>query len=76
MPEEQEIPAPVTTTIFLHLATDKERSESVRLVDESVFWAAKSKVIIMLVATQQARVYAFLPNNACQWHVLILDAFD
>ena len=36
MPQEQDIPAPVTTIIFFPLAMDNEISDSVRLVWESV----------------------------------------
>ena len=36
MPHEQEMPAPVTTTTFLLLATPKERFDNVRLVGASV----------------------------------------
>lgn len=32
MPDEQDMPAPVTTTIFLLLTTEREMSERVRLV--------------------------------------------
>ena len=36
MPLEQDIPAPVTTTIFFPLTTDDEIADSMRLVLESV----------------------------------------
>ena len=42
------MPAPVTTRIFLHFATDKERSESARLVEASAFCAAKSRVMTVM----------------------------
>lgn len=48
MPEEHDMPAPVTTTIFLHFATDSERSARERLVCESDLRAAKSRVTVMV----------------------------
>lgn len=49
MPEEHEIPAPVTTTIFLHLATKCEmfvRERRVEVSDES-----RSRVTVMVAGT-------------------------
>ena len=45
MPHEHEIPAPVTTTIFLHFATASERFDNVRRVEVSVSDLFKSNVI-------------------------------
>jgi hypothetical protein len=48
MPLEQDIPAPVTTTIFLPLATDSEIADSVRLVWESVDISSILRVTVVL----------------------------
>ena len=48
IPHEQEIPAPVTTTIFLDFATDSEMSERARLVEESVARESKLRVTVMV----------------------------
>jgi hypothetical protein len=47
MPHEQEMPAPVTTTIRLLLATESERLASVRRATGSDDAAARSSVVIM-----------------------------
>lgn len=44
------MPAPVTTTIFLHFATARERFDSVRLVVESAALSFKSNVVGMMPA--------------------------
>ena len=48
IPHEHEIPAPVTTTIFLLLATEREILERVRRVDELVVSSSKLSVIVIL----------------------------
>ena len=52
MPHEHEIPAPVTTRIFLHLATAKERFASVLLVWASEVDASRSRVIVIVEHAQ------------------------
>ncbi len=47
MPQEQEMPAPVTTTMRLLLATESERLASVRRVAGSENDAARSNVVTM-----------------------------
>ena len=47
IPHEQEMPAPVTTTIFLHLATARERFESDLRVGASDVDASMSSVIVI-----------------------------
>jgi hypothetical protein len=49
MPHEHEIPAPVTTMIFLHFATESERSLRALRVDASEP-ASKSRVCTILVS--------------------------
>jgi hypothetical protein len=51
MPHEQEIPAPVTTTILFDLATARDISERARLVWESVL-AASSSIVTVIVVLQ------------------------
>jgi hypothetical protein len=48
MPQEQDIPAPVTTTIFFPLAMDNEIADSVRLVWESVDISSILREIVIL----------------------------
>lgn len=48
IPLEHEIPAPVTTTIFLHFATESERLDSVRLLAESEAHLSRSRVMVIL----------------------------
>jgi hypothetical protein len=48
IPQEQEIPAPVTTTIFLLFATESEISERVRLVGESVCKESRLRVTVII----------------------------
>lgn len=48
MPQEQEIPAPVTTTILFDLAIASDISESVRLVWESVLAKSSSRVTVIV----------------------------
>ena len=50
MPQEHEIPAPVTTMIFLHLATARDRLDSVLLVVASEVDASRSSVIVIAFA--------------------------
>jgi hypothetical protein len=47
MPHEHEMPAPVTTTIFLDLATAKEMSESALRVLDSPDTASSCSEIVM-----------------------------
>ena len=47
MPHEQEMPAPVTTTMRLLLATESERLASVRRATGSDAAAARSNVVTM-----------------------------
>jgi len=47
MPHEQEMPAPVTTTMRLLLATESERLASVRRATGSDVAAARSNVVTM-----------------------------
>ncbi len=47
MPHEQEMPAPVTTTIRLLLATESDRLASVRRATGSDDAAVRSSVVIM-----------------------------
>ena len=42
------MPAPVTTTIFLLFATEREMSERVRRVDASVRWASRLRVTVIV----------------------------
>jgi hypothetical protein len=53
IPQEQEIPAPVTTTIFLLLAIDKEISESARRVCVSVAASSRLRVTVMVAENRQ-----------------------
>ena len=55
MPQEQDIPAPVTTTIFFPLATDSEISDSVRLACESVDISSILRVTVIF-ATVMDRI--------------------
>jgi len=48
IPHEQEIPAPVTTTIFLLLTTESEISKRVLLVEESVARASRLRVTVIV----------------------------
>ena len=48
MPQEQEIPAPVTTTIFFPFATEREISARVRLTYESDAAASMLRVTVMV----------------------------
>ena len=48
MPQEQEIPAPVTTTILFDLAIARDISESERLVWESVLAKSSSRVTVIV----------------------------
>ena len=59
MPHEHEMPAPVTTTIFLDLATAKEMSESALRVLGSPDTASSCSEIVM---------------NGCGWSLRIRDA--
>ncbi len=59
MPDEHDIPAPVTTIILLHLATDRERSERERLVEESAFAASKSRVTVIAVGESLDEISTF-----------------
>ena len=49
MPLLQDIPAPVTTTIFFPLATNKEISDSVRLVRKSVDMSLILRVTVIFL---------------------------
>jgi cell shape-determining protein MreD len=47
IPQEQDMPAPVTTTIFFPLAMDSEISDSVRLVCESIDISLRLRVTVI-----------------------------
>lgn len=49
MPQEQDIPAPVTTSILLLFATERDMSERERLADASVGISARSRVTVILL---------------------------
>lgn len=50
------MPAPVTTTIFLHLATDRDRPYSARRVEDSAWKLSRSRAMAMVL--QLHGVYA------------------
>ena len=49
MPHEQEMPAPVTTTILLHFATESERFARARRVDDSAWILSRLRPTVMVV---------------------------
>ena len=48
MPHEHEMPAPDTTTIFLHFATERERLERIRLACASEEAVSRSRVTVIV----------------------------
>jgi hypothetical protein len=49
------MPAPVTTTIFLLFATEREMSERVRRVGASVRWASRLRVTVIVGVSRDER---------------------
>ena len=60
------MPAPVTTTIFLHLATARERFESVLLVGTSEVDASRSSVTV-IVSVPRAYRYSRGYREGGRW---------
>lgn len=52
IPHEQEMPAPVTTTIFLHFATESERLARARRVDGSVCNLSRLRATVMIACAE------------------------
>lgn len=67
MPLEHEIPAPVTTTIFLHFATDSERLDNVRRVEGSEAHLSRWTVVTMF--PYRMLKYRF-QRGQCRWWII------
>ena len=65
MPDEQEMPAPVTTTIFFRFATASERSLKIRLVCGSLAASARLSVTV-IVDGLKANNDEGGPTNSCK----------
>lgn len=74
MPQEQEIPAPVTTTIFFPFATEREISARARLTCESVAAASRSRVTVMMRAVvRQSPNSTKISSGSFCYLVFVLD---
>ena len=66
IPHEQDMPAPVSTTIFLLFATEREMSDSARLVTGSVCSPFRLRVKVMMLDDVQHRQVQ--PNARVPWY--------